>query len=44
MVQYGARPSSYWREAALRGSAEFAILRGDGPTSYSVKLKKSLSD
>ena len=29
MVQYGARPSLYWCEAALRGSAEFAVLRGD---------------
>ena len=29
MVQYGARPSLCWREATLRGSAEFAVLRGD---------------
>ena len=29
MVQYGTRPALYWREAALRGSAKFAVLRGD---------------
>ena len=29
MVQYGARPSLYWCDSAVCGSAEFAVLRGD---------------